>query len=1019
MNVQSTRSYAYYSIKAKSWGFSAGSTACKAYDVGGVDPAPGHKADWLSVSFPSFRLKSDKDSQRLSAHSNESSQISLNQGALPTSQDPSTSQGLGVLSATSAEPQSHGVEDTQSSSSIPSESPLRRPLESNVDPVPVEGPLQRPFDDREGIAFCDITATFAVDVSGSTAGKVLEEEKDAICSLCIGLSRDAQPQAEIIPWNHTTQRIIHSSELDGLCSFGGTIPNSLTTSFEAKKALSKCSAWFLLTDGEIAHNEICDFSNGICEASLHGTPCVVILFGYKSLRPTMCNISVGLSVFSNATDCLFLFHDIDTTQVYILQSKGKFNALLPSGCREVVFNEETLWTDLPTFLYRQLFDLPIPLRQKLRPDDLLLQGGQKINLQNLYLNQVDPSVTRDIMENDENLKSVLLAAQLRGKDDDIENWISNQKLEASNILLCDRPDANNQATMLIRALLHAVSLEHPDHLIVDSLQKELRTAHFANWGLFLSSLGAQNDLTSARSTVISDAMARISTNRREIESTSSPIMLSPVTPIQSLFHQPEIDMDWTTTSYLPSRPKPHHAQLSGKAFITATRNHVDLKASSRCTNIWDLTQLKLRLGEDMGALYINGYKYQEGYSNVGFMEICPICHQQDVLLTALIKAPPKGLSTPGFPSPGERKGLVYPLAMGSYPETDVLSSHVCCDSCAYILIRGKICLDHDEITAAIPLMPAAFAGNYKRTTFNLLDKALQERFHSSAVLLVFLSTVYDTLANIEGDYFELRSRALKQMARWLSENAALPTDLSMSITGSTPRSGTFGDPQPLTYVIQQNIRRIHEPESPLLQYPIGGFVILTLIANDLDLISSQKLCQLAVWNRFLYHLVEKHCALIAIDQAQAVAALEAIVHHSRHDLSGTDTDLERPHKRSTAPANSLTAGTPQAEHRISPATLCGTHLLFDEELEEFQRLDDLFKPAEEYSSSVLEIFLRRLSEEMPKAVFAIHVFDTMRALEDLRPVFDIPRQLNVIDKRRGANRRSNVRIGKFGQDKAI
>lgn len=967
--------------------------------------------------FPNFWSKSDKNSQRLIAHSNESSQISLNQGALPTSQDPSTSQGLGVLSATSAESQSHGVEDTQSSSSIPSESPLRRPLESSGDPVPVEGPLQRPLHEKEEIAFCDLIATFAVDVSGSTEGKVLEEEKGAISLLCSGLSRDAQPQAEIIPWNHTTQPVIRSNELYRLYSSGRTTPNSLTTNVEAMKALSKCSAWFLLTDGEIAHNDVCDFSNGICKASLHGTPCVVILFGYKSLRPAMCNISVGLSVFSSAPDCLFLFHDIDTTQVYILQSKGKFNALLPSGCREVVLNAETLWRDLPTFLYRQLFDLPIPLRQQLRPDDLLLQGGQKINLQNLYLNQVDPSVARDIMENDDNLKSVLLAAQLRGKDDDIGNWISKQELEASNILLCDRPDANNQATRLIQVLLHAVSLEHRDHLKVDSLQKELRTAHFANWGLFLSSLGAQNDLTSARHTVVSDAMARISMNRKEFEGETSSKMLSPVTPVEhfdedavslesdmdgmpiiylpsrpKLYRaqlQSESDMNWMTTSYLPC-PKPRHVRLSRQASTAADWNPVAPKASGRCTNIWDLSQMKLKLGEDAGVLYIKGYKYQEEYSNVGFMEICPICHQQDVLLTALIKAPPKGLSTPGFPSPGERKGLVYPLAMGSYPETDVLSSYVCCDSCAYTLIRGKICLDHDEITAAIPLMPAAFAGNYRQTTFELLDKALQERFHSSTVLLVFLSTVYDTLANIEGEYFEVRSRALKQMSRWLSENAALPTDLSMSITGSTPRSGTFGDPQPLTYVIQQNFRRIHEPESPVLQYPIGGFVILTLIADDLDLISSQKLCQLAVWNRFLYHLVEKHCALIAIDQAQAVAALEAIVHHSRHDLSETDTNLEPPHKLSTAPADSSTSGTPQAEYMISPATLCGTHLLSDEELEEFQRLDDLFKPAKEYSSSVLETFLRRLSKETPKAVFARDVFDTLRALEDLRLVFELP-----------------------------
>ena len=214
----------------------------------------------------------------------------------------------------------------------PPELPLKRPADSDDVPPTTEMPLRRPMDENEEIAFSDIIATFAVDVSGSTQGPVLEEEKDAIKSISSGLSRDAQTQAQIIPWCDYPQHGVRLCDIGNLRSGGGTYPNTLNTGLEAKTALSKCSAWFLLTDGEIAPQSISQFSQGVCEASLHGTPCVIILFGYKSNRPLSCNVSVGLSVFSNATDCLFLFHDVDTTQVYIFQSKGKFNSVLPLGC---------------------------------------------------------------------------------------------------------------------------------------------------------------------------------------------------------------------------------------------------------------------------------------------------------------------------------------------------------------------------------------------------------------------------------------------------------------------------------------------------------------------------------------------------------------------------------------------------------------------------------------------------------------------------------------------------------------
>lgn len=856
--------------------------------------------------------------------------------------------------------------------SSPSESPLKRPCEPGALSLPAEGPLRRPSDDKEEVAFSDIIATFAVDVSGSTQGKVLEEEIHAIKSLCNGLSRDAFTQAEVIPWNDAIQSVIRASELHTLLSSGGTDPNTLNVSDDARVALSKCSAWFLLTDGEISPNDVRNFSKGLCGASLHGTPCVIVLFGYKSARPSQCNVSVGLSVFSNAADCLFLFHDIDTTQVYILQSKGRFNAILPPGCREIMLDTKTLWKDLPTFGYRQLFDLPLPLRQQLRPDDLLLQGGATVNLQDLYADRINLTMTHNIMENDDNLKSVLLAAQLRGNDDEIGEWISKQDMKEPNLLMASRPDVNDNANTLTKKILYAMFSEPPNHSLIHSLQKELRAAHLVNWELFLSRRGAGQISRSVRSAVVSDAMTRIKSNRNEMNSgQNSPQILRPVSPLLGgYFKAPE--PFWEP----PSRPQPSHSQLYGHAHPLIQ----SLDPSFRCNSVHDLARMKSKLGKDAGLLYVKGYTCSGELQDSGFWETCPICGQDHVLLTVLLKRPPSGLSTPGFPSSGERKGLTYPLAMGSFPETDLLSSYVCCDSCAQTFIQGKVHIDDGEIKAAIPLIPNAISGKYKHTTFDSVDAALQKRFHKSAVFLVFLSMIYDTLATVDGENHELRSRALKYLAVLVSKDAEIPIDLSMSITGSTPRTGTYGQPQPLVHVMTQNLDDFGEPDSPLLRYPISGFVVLILLATDLG--RSEEFCKLAVWHRFLYHLVEKHTALVATDEPRALRALREIAQNESLGLSGSDQD--------PPPASESSTSRLQA---IFDSTLCGTHLLSDEEFEDFKRLGAFFQLLEDRASSAVGVFLAQLSLYPPSATLAMDTFDKMRAREDLRAVFDVPYEL--------------------------
>lgn len=215
--------------------------------------------------------------------------------------------------------------------------------------------------------------------------------------------------------------------------------------------------------------------------------------------------------------------------------------------------------------------------------------------------------------------------------------------------------------------------------------------------------------------------------------------------------------------------------------------------------------------------------------------------------------------------------------------------------CSYI-DTGDIPLDDEEIAAAIPLIPAAFSGEYEQATFELIDTALQKRFLRSAVILVFLASIHSTIVNIDGDKFGLRTEGLRRMARWVSASAALPLGLSMLNTGSPRRSGPLNPPLPLPFVIQQSFRNVRESSSPLLQYPVGGFVVIMLISNNFDF--PRELRIVAVWHRFSLHLGEKHWALIEMDQARPVAGLEAILHSGNPDL------LELPEDPSNAPTDS-------------------------------------------------------------------------------------------------------------------
>jgi hypothetical protein len=62
------------------------------------------------------------------------------------------------------------------------------------------------------------------------------------------------------------------------------------------------------------------------------------------------------------------------------------------------------------------------------------------DLEDLYRNQLEPSVTKDIFENDDNLKSILLNAHNRGRREEVRQWVAMQRISLQHPMEVPRID---------------------------------------------------------------------------------------------------------------------------------------------------------------------------------------------------------------------------------------------------------------------------------------------------------------------------------------------------------------------------------------------------------------------------------------------------------------------------------------------------------------------------------------------------------------------------------------------------
>jgi hypothetical protein len=781
----------------------------------------------------------------------------------------------------------------------------------------------------ERVALNELPLTFAIDVSGSTSqNRVLEEEKGAISALSSLLrNKSLADQSWILPWNYRASSPVSLGDIGRLWSSGGTNPAALLDNSTTAAQLQKSSIWFLMTDGEIDEHHIHKFAHGISGCGIHGTSAVVILFGVRQGSPFQCNVSVGLSVFGVSPHCIFLFHDVQTSHVYVLQAKGCLIEMLPENKRFTSFGDWTRWEDLVQITYEDLGQIKIPPPVRIPEETVLLPDGRELNMTDIYSNRLSDADRLDLLGDYLALDVVLLAAKTRGREREVRAWIEKAHKPDpgfSSLTPEDTHLSRNHVALVIKEATSSVSRDllrsQPDMLwqllrsgshLRESQTRQLRIAHDENFGEFY--------------------LRRVKDKKHRAL-------------IKECVEDVVVVMD-----FMDSQPISPLA-LRG----VSSSGSRDLESDGPCLSPlieetgYDNDQSLPRRSES-DILFISGFKQVR---QSGCLETCYICRETSVIQTLLLRRSFSN-NTDHFPPIGSQSGYKYPMILGNFPETDTLMPITSCDACASVLVKMGELPNGERVAAALPLVSLDDYEN-KRKWIDTLSGIYGGRFHAGIVLPVFLSTICSTIEDLNAND-EQNCRELINGLEWCCRSICRLPDVtdSAALTPVTKakRFGISWSPssdraKPLKEALSQAVEKNSAiTESSLISYPIGGFIVLVHLARIVNTDRDPLIYELFVWKRLLYHLVEAH------QEFQKAQGCE----HARDAIQAYLWISSRP----TASPSARTSRT-----SLSLSDLSSGHLFSDDSgvPDQFRRMAEHYAPIEttrKYDHS-LAVFLHLL-----------------------------------------------------------
>ncbi|RUS22074.1 ras family-domain-containing protein [Endogone sp. FLAS-F59071] len=328
---------------------------------------------------------------------------------------------------------------------------------------------------EQAINFEEAKTVFAVDISGSVAGDILNTEKYIVKYLAT--TPHHHEHSKVVAWDDTARLPISLSEVDSIGACGGTSPHCILTKQKCANVIEQSDIWFLITDGLIGQRDVESLAKLIQEKNIAHIPAVIIIVGNapsSNQPPGQVDASVGAAVFHLVDHCLFLYANSDDwnsgiQQFYVLQTKACF-AFLDS----MLIDKSVRWSDLPVVTPDVLSSMVLK-KSKARVDGSVTRLNDSLYVSIDKLLSPSTTLTRDDLRDlfvDETVRtSLLLACKVCGLLDSLLVLLNRYRIQ--------RGATDEDVAAILCLLTEASQSTSPKEFIAD-LQRQLREAYQRN-----------------------------------------------------------------------------------------------------------------------------------------------------------------------------------------------------------------------------------------------------------------------------------------------------------------------------------------------------------------------------------------------------------------------------------------------------------------------------------------------------------------------------------------------------------
>ncbi|KAF4424230.1 hypothetical protein FACUT_10377 [Fusarium acutatum] len=739
--------------------------------------------------------------------------------------------------------------------------------------------LPRPTSVHTSAQLQKLPLVFVMEVS-STSERIFQEEKNTISYITSKLKpKELADQSYILPWDRQAYDPVPAHLIGNLQHSVGSNPSIIFENYLARICLEQSKIWFLMTDGVIEEERANAFANNITEAELHGTPCIIIVFGNRSRPPSRSKLSIGMSICAPSPHYAVLFHDVWSNEPFVVQAKGCFASLLPKGFYFKWFGG-TKWTDFPQTSYDRLLRVRVPEPIRLSKDEVALPYGKVFDMKSIYSDSMSDQDKLHLVSNNSALDTIMVVARTRGEGFLVKLWIESlRRTTKRESFAIERDDVDSRGITVMASLLMAAEQE----------LKAPNTRHKDIWSC-LTSIASPRRSRSMQIHGTSDldfnrASVRLQNKRNwanfeakvEMERAALRRVTKGLQEVQSaigILDEP-----------LPNDPSlaPADTFWYPASGVKTGRDNDKLLASAQSK--------KLDKQDVDNTLFLSGFKgirkLEKGARSRAYAT-CPVCREPNSIQTLLLRTSPKDNKTPHLPLPNQMLQLKCPLALGNCPEVDIILPLTCCDGCAFLLLRRNKQINplqsSNQIAAALPLVSLQDNQNRKLWRQKLAE-VFRHRFHDSTVLSVFLATICTEIENVPS---LARSKSLKWCRDELSRLPGIhvPQSASPKLVTSLPSAvDNVVPPQQVAFFACLGNKFYLKT---VLSQPVEGFVVLVQLATSMNVVKPEAIRKL-VWKRLLCHFLEQDLRLrtnFGIEYAYAM--LQEIIQESPSSGQGSN-----------------------------------------------------------------------------------------------------------------------------------